>query len=560
MHTILKMVPAIIAGAALAIPAGAETAPAKKARLNENVYTATVKAPTRAPETWTDLGTGRLRDDLLTYWYNLADYYEFDVKVQASDQTPGRYRLVNAYRNFPITWSGNYDGERYIIVDATDPDHCYIEAGSTGLQIESQTTDENGNVIWSGDADFCIWSIAENEYNNVYGDWDAVEKNVGEVAGTLKNGAITFPRNSLVICLIEESEAGDIIGGNFAWRQANADGMFRFSLPGAPELDAVITFGGIDDAMTTLSYHVALDKDVEKARVALIEGDYTPAVAAGIADGSIPSQEITATADLNFPFEKDGIHTLVVVPYYEGQPATPFHLTTEYAYSEAEWRKCGTATYTESILASNEMTTQGYWAMSPYTYEVEVEESVAKPGLLRLVDPYGLNYPYATSSNFDTSRRWYLEIDCQDPERVFIPKAENGVGLDLGLGTMVIWSRADRQITEYGVGYGEVDGMNIFGKVSGSEVTFPKDALYISFPDRNPGTWYWANQDGTFKLVLPEGAITPHDPVPPTSVEGIDADQAPARYYTVDGIELSAEPTRGLYIRRQGSKVTKIAR
>lgn len=50
-------------------------------------------------ETWKPIGNGQIRDDIVTKSYILSGFYEFDVEMQESEQTPGRYRLVNAYKN-----------------------------------------------------------------------------------------------------------------------------------------------------------------------------------------------------------------------------------------------------------------------------------------------------------------------------------------------------------------------------------------------------------------------------------------------------------------------------
>ena len=561
MKNILKMVPVLFAGVALALPASADNLPARKWQAPESNYkAAAVKAPaTRASETWKDLGTGRLRDDMLTFWYDFNDWYEFDVQVQESEQTPGRYRLVNAYKHCPIMFDGMADKDRYIVVDASDPEHCYIEYGSTGLIINSR--DSEGKEF---PAEFCLWSVAEDVYNNTYGDWEDVEKYEGHVAGKLSHGAITFPRAQVLICMIESELVQSTYPGNQLWSRANADEMFRLSLPGAPELDAVLEYKGINDAKTEVSYTVALDKDVTKAKVALIPGEFTDQMLSEVADGTIASQELTASATLKFPYTADGVYTLVVLPYYGEELAVPFHLTTEYNYSEAEWRKCGLAQYTEAIMCSNEMTNFGSYSLPSYTYSVEVEESVAKPGLLRLVDPYGLDiYPVATQSNYDTSRHYYMVIDCQDPQRVFIPRTEGGIGLRYAnLGLTEIWSRADRQLTEMGMTYQEIEAQNNFGKVQGDEITFPASSLYIMFPERTTNI-YQANANGQFKVVLPKNAITAHDPVPPTTtvgIDGVDAEAQPARYYSIDGVQLAGEPAHGLYIKVQGTKATKIVK
>ena len=43
-----------------------------------------------------------------------------------------------------------------------------------------------------------------------------------------------------------------------------------------------------------------------------------------------------------------------------------------------------------------------------------------------------------------------MEIDATDHDAVSIKRMDNGCGLNLGVGTMIIWSKADRELTDRG--------------------------------------------------------------------------------------------------------------
>lgn len=49
------------------------------------------------------------------------------------------------------------------------------------------------------------------------------------------------------------------------------------------------------------------------------------------------------------------------------------------------------------------------------------------------------------------------------------------------------------------------------------------------------------------------------DPKPDSAVDGIETDNAPEEWFTLDGVRISAPTAPGIYLKRQGARVTKIA-
>ena len=93
------------------------------------------------------------------------------------------------------------------------------------------------------------------------------------------------------------------------------------------------------------------------------------------------------------------------------------------------------------------------------------------------------------------------------------------------MGKMVPWSRADRGLRDQGMTKEEVKEKGLAGKLEGDVITFPNDALLITFPDFYPFA-YWANTTGKFRIVLPEG----------TGIQSVTADstEAPAEIYDLN--------------------------
>lgn len=499
-------------------------------------------------ETWRPIGKGLYRESFMHAFYIISEYPELEVDLEESEQTPGRYRMVNPYAAYPdfIGSPGCYPGDYYVVVDASDPVHCFVETSKAGYQC-------GGNEM------LIVGSMADDYYNNRYGDWILADKE--NICGKLVDGSITFPPNSLLASAWNQDLpwSDDIV-----WKICNDNPMFRLKLPGAPDLDINIGFNGINDAHTELTFNVTLGSSIEKARIALVEGDSSAGVAEKIADGTIPSVEITAGGDVVFPYTGDGIFTLAVVPYWEGTPRTASFKVFDIQYDETEWRKAGRAFYRDGIISGvNELRPYGF-VYPAYEYYVEVEENVATPGYLRLVDPYGEVSPLSNGFKYDDSHKWYLYINASDPDKVVVEHAEGGVGLNLGYGVMEIWSYADRARNDsrfyaYGISDEEITAKKWFGKFMNNEITFPANSLCMWFPNVNPEptAWYQANSKGDFLLKFEPGMINGTQSSDVESIEAVDC-SAPAAYYRLDGTKVAGEkPVPGIYIVRKGDKAYK---
>lgn len=500
----------------------------------------------QAEETWKPIGQGTLRDDLVTSYYNLSNFYEFKVEMEESEQTPGRYRLVNAYKNCPSVGGGAWpeDVTNYVVVDASDPEHVYIEDGNLSFNIGE-------------DQSLCVWSIAHDYYAYRYHNWNFAD-NEG-VCGKIQDGVITFPPYTLLVTCaygytyVHEDET--------TWLRSNTKGMFRLKLPTALDTDVELSLTGINDAGTEVRYTVNPDQDVEYVKVGLFEGDYTSDMRGKVENDEVATQRVEGLGTVSFPYEKDGRYTIVAVPYAGGRSYTPSTLTAQWDYSEAEWRKIGKAQYTEAILSSNTMNAYGFM-VDEYTYEVECQQNVENPSLIRLVDPYSPDcYPRATSTTYDTSRRYYLTFDLTRYDCVHLQHIEN-IGLDLGSGTIALRSNSDLYTRDNPLGPNlTVDEYIESGRPCGfydpasRSVTFDLNGIRIKFNKNPTGAWYEANLNSHFLLTLPEGVE-----IPESGVQGIVSDDdAPAEYFTLDGIRVAPGQARqGLYIIRQGSKTRKI--
>lgn len=131
-------------------------------------------------ETWTDLGTGTYSDAILSNIGKGFDNRPVEVTVQESQQTPGRYRIVNPWPEF----TGSDDN--YLIIDATDPEFVIIPAQASPF---SDATDGVAHIA-------SISAIAFDPEVGYGYNKDEFLEDFGDLNITLDKGTIHIPAGS----------------------------------------------------------------------------------------------------------------------------------------------------------------------------------------------------------------------------------------------------------------------------------------------------------------------------------------------------------------------------
>ncbi|WP_163356126.1 hypothetical protein [Dysgonomonas sp. 25] len=166
---------------------------------------------------------------------------------------------------------------------------------------------------------------------------------------------------------------------------------------------------------------------------------------------------------------------------------------TEYLFEAGiMWLPLGMATYTEDFLTS-------LYGAPIVSYQIPIEENVAKPGLYRLVYPYGAAYPYNDPGDWDTSKNYYMEINAVDPQGVYI-ELQN-TGLAWREGAFYVYSLAGLRLAQ-GWTLDQAKSAGMCGTLSGGVITFPANKLLSQLPAYN-ANFFTANTNGAFKIVLP---------------------------------------------------------
>lgn len=165
---------------------------------------------------WKSLGVGVYTDDFVVSSYTQAgESYTYQVEVEESTETPGVYRIKNAYAPVAAAF-GETGGTKDIVINAEDPNFVYITEQKTGLDL--------------GYGEISIVSYA-GYYIDRYGV-DVVKGNYPEWGGTLVDGVITLP----LVTVTKQDESTIDVQGFFYddnYYYAGTNGDFKLVLPSA---------------------------------------------------------------------------------------------------------------------------------------------------------------------------------------------------------------------------------------------------------------------------------------------------------------------------------------
>ena len=157
------------------------------------------------------------------------------------------------------------------------------------------------------------------------------------------------------------------------------------------------------------------------------------------------------------------------------------------------WVSAGKAIYTDDLV------TTFFGLPELATYEVLVEKAEGNSAVIRLVDPYGVAYPYNAPGDYDTSKKHYMVINMEDPEGVYFERHLSG--MDWGYGEFIFHSYAGYYI-EKGNSLEDVKAAGMCGTVVDNVVTFPAGKLLVGMAAYNDGGLYGSNNNGGFRLDL----------------------------------------------------------
>ena len=159
---------------------------------------------------------------------------------------------------------------------------------------------------------------------------------------------------------------------------------------------------------------------------------------------------------------------------------------------EYNWQSIGKALYTEDVAGS-----PGF-GLQCLTYEVEVEQAVENPNIIRMKNAYGAAFPYNEPGDYDTKKDYYITFNCEDPEGVYID-GWCEMGMDWGYGMFSMTSYGYYMMAN-GYPFETVKAAGLMGTLDEDLcITFPVKGLVVQMADWGMA---YANLNGAFKLDL----------------------------------------------------------
>lgn len=174
---------------------------------------------------------------------------------------------------------------------------------------------------------------------------------------------------------------------------------------------------------------------------------------------------------------KEGKYTFVVLGY-DSKNNEVYNTTWSFDFTPVQpynWKSLGYAEYTDGFFYSL------YKSIDPVSWDVEVEQSTENPGIIRLVNPYrsGNGWAYA-DEKFDLKGNYYLTLNIEDPEMVYVLEGKLGVMLSSEDGEVSAFSRAG-ELVAIGRKPNIIKRLGYAGKLADDAITFPGSTLYLGF-------------------------------------------------------------------------------
>lgn len=222
---------------------------------------------------------GKWRDDLLGNVYSLNSpgfnpYPEIEVEIYQRKDMPGYYRMKVFGQELVFALAGaavNFQSRNlYTIVDARNKEKVYIPYQSTGLALAAS----EGELKIGSD-------VSENFM---------MDESAGQY-GTLEDGIITFPAQSILVEL--EKEAGSFF-------HVNRNGMLRILLPGTVVPDYTVTLAKSESVNGIVDIRATLADDVRSMKFSVFEGVLDDGQA------SLAAQEMDETDKFDSEIEESG--------------------------------------------------------------------------------------------------------------------------------------------------------------------------------------------------------------------------------------------------------------
>ena len=348
----------------------------------------------------TNKSTGAFRDDAISSLLGIEPP-TFEVKIQKSVVEEGKYRILNPYKAWADEYAekneATYDGaDHYWVINATDPDYVYFEPCETGVDLGLGAVTATSFV-----ANYLSQGVT----------LDKIKVAKPELFGKLEKGVITMPAKSLLL----------LMGDNGYYGGTN--GLFSVALPGNVIADYRVEAaykGRFTDANDNdfAQVTMTLSNDVAKVKYALVPASSDlNATVSGIIDGSVASEEVSASGDVQVPFDETGKYVLVMVMYNANDEAVGsdvLNLSLKSSKDAAEvWNDIAAGTVTIGVKSYGSILFQedpGVLMGEPVVTEGVLSQSGSDPTKFRIT-------PFAVEKaplEFTVAENGTITVDTQE--------------------------------------------------------------------------------------------------------------------------------------------------
>lgn len=230
--------------------------------------------------------------------------------------------------------------------------------------------------------------------------------------------------------------------------------------------------------------------DVAKYLMTVISADEDAnAAVQGMLKGEVACDTLTEAGFYAYPITASGNYKVLAITFDAEENPVAAH-STDFEFWVAgdsnPWESLGYAVYTDDVI----LPLYGNPAMS---YYVEVLENKEQPGLFRLMDLCGPEYPFYSYGTYKEGS--YIEIDATDPEAVWI-EGWQSTGFNLGSGVIEMTSMAWYQANAQGATKEDAKEAGLCGTYADGVITFPADGILAAIGDKV----YYGNRNGKFAL------------------------------------------------------------
>ena len=444
------------------------------------------------PAPWKSLGKAK---------FSCTDFFwmeDVEVELQQHELFPTRYRLVDPFAKRGVYYSNVLPN------DSEDPYFAFqiLSAGGScttfnredGTITVSATVDglvvfepANIGMTYNEGPEMAIWHPAartptsageENWLKNIVTRWS--EDGNPEIV-QIAPWFVQLPTGA-------------------GWNYSDDDGIITIVFPGVVFIDYSMSSNYLGhyvdaDDVDNAVVQFTMGEDAANYKYVVLEGALDAGdakeVVAEIIAGTIATEEGTESGYKIFPLDA-GTYTVVAVTFDEDGEAQDFdYVPFKFIPTTTgiQWVSLGFCEYTDDLFITQ-------YAPPSYieTYDVKIFEHRDTPGLFRLKNAYGADYPYNDPGDYDLGNV-YIEINATDPDGVYIDF--QSMGVDWGDGTAYIYSLASYMMDE-GDTFEEVKEAGVCGTYEDGVITFPVETLFVVF--EGDDELYEGNESGLWEV------------------------------------------------------------